>query len=67
MITPAVSEQHLSSRSKSKVIYSSLSPSDETFLISSTRFRIYPMRTELRKDEHYIMFYSSWFWVIVTG
>jgi len=28
--------------------------------------KIYPMRTELRKDEHYIMFYSSWFWVIVT-
>lgn len=28
--------------------------------------KMYPMRTELRKDEHYIMFYSSWFWVIVT-
>ena len=25
------------------------------------------MPTELRKGQHYIMLYSSWFWVIVTG
>jgi len=28
--------------------------------------KIYPMRTKLRKNEFYIIFYSSWFWVIVT-
>ena len=28
---------------------------------------IYLMPTELRKGQHYIMLYSSWFWVIVTG
>merc|ERR1719481_648354 len=26
----------------------------------------YFMPTDLRKNEHYVMYYNSWFWVIVT-